>query len=72
MRCSKRASVLNGPVQIWKVSLSHTTSRLILIRARRNHKGGKTLPHNILYKGDYEEGQHMTLINIFVKVIRTN
>ena len=37
---------MSGFVYIRNMSLNHTTSKLILIRIRRDYKDGKTLPWN--------------------------
>ena len=39
---------MGGSLHTWKVYLSHTTHRLIIIRVGRNYKGNKALPHNTI------------------------
>ena len=38
---------MSGPMHTRNTPLSHTTLRLILIRAGMDHKGDKNLSHNI-------------------------
>ena len=42
----KSYHVKSGPVYIWKIPLSHITTKVISIRVERDNKDDKTLPHN--------------------------
>ena len=42
----KSYHVKSGLVHIWKIPLSHITTKVISIRVERDNKNDKTLPHN--------------------------